>query len=731
MSLALIFCSQLHAQETASRPLIGLALSGGGTKAGAHIGVLRVLEENRVPIDFIAGTSAGAIIGSLYASGLSPDEIEFAIATIDWEDMLQDVPPRRDLPFRRKRDDFSYLVKYRPGYNHGSINLPLGLIQGQKVTQFFRRQLQAYSALQDFDALPIPLRVVATDLLNGQAVVIGSGDLALAVRASMSIPVVFAPVEMNGRRLIDGGPSNNLPIDVVRQMGADIVIAVDITAPLLLEDEIDSVLTVADQMTNILTQRTVRDRVATLSADDILIRPNLEGFGGLDFNRTLEVIEPGERAARAVQPALARLSLDAESYLAYRHARAVRPSATPKTIQAININNRSSISTDTIRSRLGFAVGDKVDESEIEQGITRVYGLELFQRIDYRIVPVESGAEIEVDAYPRPWGPNYLQFGLQLSQDFSQGSNFNIGIAYLQTEVNPLGGEWRAQLDIGERQGFSLDWYQPISYQSRYFVETEALIGRRSFRIFDQNVALADVRLDGWGGTFSAGTEVGRYGEFRLGWSRFTGNADVAVGVLDLPDDSIDTGEYFTTLSYDRIDNANFPRDGATASLSAYFSRRSAGADVDFEQLAGSLFAAHSFGAFSILASVAGGTTLDDDAPLQSQFLLGGLGRLSGYPANRFAGQHFGFASLTGYRRLNHSVWVPVYAGISLEAGNVWDTHEQIGIDNLRYAGAAYAGADTPLGPLYVAFGLAAGGENSVYLYLGNPFVTAGARPID
>ncbi|MDH4049556.1 MAG: patatin-like phospholipase family protein [Gammaproteobacteria bacterium] len=736
---ALLFCAglvfllatTLHAREAEHRPKIGLALSGGGTKAGAHIGVLRVLEENHVPIDYIAGTSAGAIIGSLYAAGLTLDEIEAAIAGIDWEDMLQDAPPRRDLPFRRKRDDFSYLVKYRPGYNNGSIELPMGLIQGQKVTQFFRRYLQPHSVSQDFDALPIPLRVVATDLVSGQAVVIGSGDLPLAVRASMSIPVLFAPVEIDGRRLIDGGPSNNLPIDVVRQMGADIVIAVDITAPLLAENGLDSVLAVADQMTNILTQRTVQDRVATLTPDDILIRPNLEEFGGMDFDSTLDVIEPGESAAREVQPALAMLSMDPENYRVYVRARLARPGSPEQTIRAININNRSSISTESIRSRLGFEVGDVVDQNEIEQGIAHVYGLELFERIDYRIVPGESGTDVMVDTYPRPWGPNYLQFGLELSEDFSQGSNFNIGIAYLQTEVNSMGGEWRAQFDFGERQGFSLDWYQPVSYRSQYFVEAEALIGRRNFRFFEQGEAQADVRIDGWGGTLSAGTEIGRYGEFRLGWSRYTGNAKVSVGTLDIPDPSVEAGEFFTALTYDRMDNPNFPRHGAAATVSGHFSRSAAGADADFEQISGSLFAVRSFGDNSILARLEGGTTLNDDAPLQSQFLLGGLGRLSGYPANRFAGQHFGVASLTAYRRLNRNLWLPVYAGFSLEAGNAWDTRDLVDIDDLRFAGAAYAGADTPLGPLYLAFGLAEHGENTIYLYLGNPFVSEGARPLD
>lgn len=731
VTLAFTISTTLHAAERGHRPAIGLALSGGGTKAGAHIGVLRVLEENRVPVDYIAGTSAGAIIGSLYAAGLSPDEIEAAVAGIDWEDMLQDAPPRRDLPFRRKLDDFNYLVKSRPGYNEGNIELPTGFVEGQKVVRFFRRHLGPYADTHDFDALPIPLRVVATDLVSGEEVVLGDGDLALAVRASLSLPVFFAPVEINGRQLIDGGPANNMPVNVVREMGADIVIAVDITSPLLTEEELDSVLTVADQMTNILIQRTVQEQVELLTDDDILIRPDLGGIGGLDFAKTLDPIPPGEAAARMAEPALARLAVGENEYREYAMARAFRPDVPVRTLKYVDINNHSSVSTEKIKARLGIEAGDVLDEYRIEQGIASVYGLDLFQRINYRIEDDEAGAGLIVDVVPKPWGPNYLQFGLELSEDFSQGSDFNLGIAYLQTEINSLGGEWRAQLDLGQREGLSVDWYQPVSHYSGFFVEAEAQLARRNFRFFEGDQALADLRVEGFGGTLSAGTEIGNYGEIRAGWSRFTGDGDITVGTLVPQDDSVEIGEYFTTLRYDRIDSTNFPRDGMYASLGGFWSRKTVGANTDFEQIGGSVYVANSWGDNTLLASIEGGSTLDDDAPLVSQFLLGGLGRLSGYPAHRFAGQHYALASITAYRRLISNLWVPVYAGLSVEAGNVWNDSSQISAGDLRFAGAVYGGADTPLGPLYVAWGLAQGGEDSVYLYLGNPFVSEGARPLD
>ncbi|MDJ0710063.1 MAG: patatin-like phospholipase family protein [Woeseiaceae bacterium] len=729
--LVLLGSGLSHALESDERPRIGLALSGGGTKAGAHIGVLRVLDENRVPIDYIAGTSAGAIIGSLYAVGLSPDEIEAAVADIDWDDMLEDSPARADLPFRRKRDSYNYLVKYRPGYNAGQISLPMGLVHGQKVVQFLRRHLDAYSHVRDFDELPIPLRVVATDLTNGDAIVIGDGDLALAVRASMSIPVFFTPVEIDGRRLIDGGAANNLPIDVVRQMGADVVIAVDITSPLLRDEELDSAVSVADQMINLLTQRTVQEQVAGLRADDILIKPDLEGIGGLDFSKTLNPIAPGEQAAQSALPALANLSLSEHAYKSHVVARGAPPLPKSQTFGFVHINNGSEISTEAIRSRLGISAGDPVDVETIEQGIAAIYGLDLFERVDYQFEHRESDVGIRVDVIPKRWGPGYLQFGLNLSEDFSQGSDFNLGVGYLRTAMNGLGGEWRAQLDLGERQGVSFDWYQPLDYRSRYFVEAEILARRRNFRFFERDDAIADLRVEGWGGSLSAGAEIGQSAELRLGWGRFTGDADVTVGVLDVPDDSVEIGELFAALTYDRLDNVNFPRHGAFGGIAAYWSREAAGSRSDFEQYVGGFSAAGSWGEYSVLAGLEGGTTPGDDAPLESQFLLGGLGRLSGYASNQFAGQHYGLASIAAYRRLSRNLWSPTYAGLSIEAGNAWDNSDLVSSGDLRFAGSAFVGTDTPIGPLYLAWGLAEGGNSTAYLYLGNPFIAAGARPLD
>ncbi|MEM7612498.1 MAG: patatin-like phospholipase family protein [Pseudomonadota bacterium] len=733
MLLIPALCGDVEACDSpqSGRPQVGLALSGGGSKAGAHIGVLRALEAQRIPIDCIAGTSAGAIIGSLYASGLAPQQIEAVVAGIDWSRILDDKPDRAELPFRRKRDSFSYLVKYRPGFKEGRLAIPTGLVQGQEVVQFLRRQYGPINETEDFSALPTPIRIVATDLETGDAVIIDRGDLAIAVRASMSVPVFFAPVERDGRLLVDGGPANNLPIDVVRAMGADIVIAVDITSPLLDNDELDSALTIADQLTNLLTQRNVITQLASLESQDILIAPELAGVGGLDFEQTLASVQSGIDATNRARRKLAPLSMSPPDYQAYLAGR-MQPSTTNSyKIARVEIRNGSGVSDTLIASRLGISAGDVVDSKAIESGMANIYGLELFQSVDYLLIPDANGAVLQLDVRPRPWGPDYLQFGLILSEDFSVGSDFNVGIAYLRTAVNELGGEWRAQLDLGELQGISFDWYQPISTRQRHFVQVESQIARRSFQFFDDGRLAANLRVEGWGTRLSLGTELGTNAEFRIGWNHFDGDARATVGVLPVSDRSVDVGEYFTSFQYDTLDNVSFPRSGLAGGIGAFWSREDAGGKSKFEQLVGASTWAKSIGEYTMLVGVEAGTTLDNNAPLESQFLLGGLGRLSGYSRNRFAGQHFALASLTGFRRLYKSRWAPTYAGLSVEAGNVWDDRDDIGRETLRFAGAIFVGSDTALGPVYLAWGFAEGGQDTVYLTLGNPYVVGGARPLD
>src|SRR5271168_868973 len=301
--------SSWAAADSPVRPRICLVLSGGGARGMAHIGVLKVLEDLQIPIDCIAGTSMGAIVGGLYASGMTAKQIDTTMRSLDWQEAFRDAPPRRDLAFRRKQDDRNFLVRLPLGLKHAKLLLPKGLIQGQKLQETLRQLTLPFSNSTEFDLLPTPFRAVATDLETGKAVPMDRGDLAIAMRASMSAPGVFAPVELDGRLLVDGGLAENLPISVAREMHADILIVSDVSFPLQTRAGLDSALSISNQMLAILVRKDSDRQRANLGSRDVLIEPNLGQAAVTDFTAPNNVIARGEEAGRGARDRLQELGV--------------------------------------------------------------------------------------------------------------------------------------------------------------------------------------------------------------------------------------------------------------------------------------------------------------------------------------------------------------------------------------------------------------------------------------
>ena len=434
-AISLTVASVTPAQETApsqepARPRIGLVLSGGGARGAAHIGVLKVLEEHRVPVDAIAGTSMGAVVGGLYASGLSAADIERVMTSVDWQDAFRDRPARKDLNFRRKLEDQNYLVKFPLGLKGRKFRLPRGLVQGQKLTQILRGATLPVAQIQDFDQLGIPFRAIATDIVTGDRVILGSGDLTTAMRASLSAPGVFAPVETDGRLLVDGGLSSNLPIDVAREMGVDLVIVVDCGFPLLERGKLDSVATVSQQMLAILIRHNTTEQRKTLTDRDVVIDPALGDFSSLDFASHTRAMKAGEEAARGATERLVALGVTDREYARIVAARAGHRNAPPD-IAFVTPAAGSERYTDAIDSLFGDQVGKTVDATHLGTRINALYGQGNLEIFDYRVVqgdPVagkEPDYGLELAARRNSWGPNYLRFGLQLQNDFEGNSSFN------------------------------------------------------------------------------------------------------------------------------------------------------------------------------------------------------------------------------------------------------------------------------------------------------------------
>lgn len=709
------------AAET-QRPKIGLALSGGGARGAAHVGVLRVLEELRIPIDCIAGTSMGSIIGGLYASGATPGEIEAALVDMDWDHIFDDRPPRDERSFRRKRDDDLYLVKARPGYSDGRIKLPSGMIQGQKFALALRELTLRAANTDDFDHLPIPYRAVASDIGTGRSVVLGTGDIALAMRASMAVPGVFAATVIDGRTLVDGGITDNLPVDVVRAMGADIVIAVDISTPLLPPEQVRNVLGITEQLTGILTRTNTERQIASLTAGDVLIVPDLGDIGSADFVRSAEAVATGRAAALTQRAALARLALSEADYRAHVAARRAAEPERP-IVEFVRIDNRSRLADGMIGERLHIREGEPLDTAQIEKDIGSIYGLELFESVGYSVVEDDGRTGVVIQARERSWGPDYLQFGVALSGDARGDNSYNFGLAYLKTGLNPLGGELRTGVQLGSEPIISVDWYQPLDYTSRYFIEPRAAHLRRTYNVYSADGdRLAEYRVTANQLELGIGREIDVYGEARLGYRWRRGDIDREVGEAVLREGGFESGTVFGRLWVDRLNNAYFPTRGYAGKLEYALFRKEFGNDTDLDQLQASVSHFHTAGAHTFGLGAQLNTTLEGAAAVQDRFRLGGFLHLSGYNQDAISGQHSALLTAMYYRRYARLRLLPWYVGASLEYGNVWEDRDDMAWDSGIAAGSVFVGADSPLGPLYLGYGHAERGRNAGFFYLGKTF---------
>lgn len=712
------------AQADTERSKVGLVLSGGGARGVAHIGVLKALEEMQVPIDCIVGTSVGSMVGGLYAAGYSPADIEKLMQDTDWNEAFTDRPERKYQTMRQKQIDSSFLIPHRVGMNRGEIQLPLGAIEGQHLDQILHRAMLAVKDIANFNKLPIPFRAVATDLVTGEEVVLAKGSLPDALRASMSVPGVFAPVEIDGRLLVDGGMANNLPINVARDLCADVVIAVDISSPMLSKDDLTSVLSVTEQVTNFLTRKNVEQQVATLGPDDIFLVPDLEGYSSADFDNALSLVQKGYDSVRLQSAAISGLTEN--GYDRYASLKDLKErEANPFIIEFIDVNNNSILNDAIIRSRVNLEIGEPLDLDKLERSLDDIYGIDIFQSVTYDLVHQDDGRTgVAINARARGWGPNYLQFGLRVSDDFAGNSDYTLGAAYTRNALNSLGGELRVDVTIGQEDLFELDFYQPIDRDARWFIEPRVYYSRNILNVFSGNQLRDQIELQGPGTAFAIGRNLSSTNVLLAEYKYGRGDIDVILGADELSTDSFELGELNIEHYHDSLDNLWFPNQGYRSNLGYRLSRKSLGSSANYEQAFGNFSGAWSIGKNSLLFRLEGGYSFEDQTPLERWWELGGFGRLSGLIPEQLAGPNYGLASLAYYRRLNEVELAPVYAGFTLETGNVWENQSAIDFDNLVYSGSLFLGVDTPIGPFFLAWGHADSGESTFYFYLGNPYST-------
>jgi NTE family protein len=720
----LLLAQALHAAE-GERPRVGLVLSGGGARGAAHVGVLKVLDEMHVPVDAIAGTSMGAVVGGLYASGMSGAEIETLIRSVNWQDAFRDRPPREELGFRRKQDERNFLVRFALGVKDTGFVLPPGLVQGQKLEQVLRNAALPVAEIQRFDRLPIPFRAIATDLETGQPVVMDSGDLVTAMRASMSAPGVFSPAQRDGRMLVDGGLVDNLPIDTARAMGVDVLIVVDVSFPLYQRAELTSPLEVTNQAFAILIRSRTLEEREKLRPTDIVLDPALGRFTSADFSRVPEALRAGEESARGSAATLAKLSLSDADYRDYLAKRSTRSTELPL-IEFVRADSASAQYDPLIQETMKDLVGKQLDKELVRSKLSSLYALDRFETIDYSLVDDDAGrAGLQLDLRRKSWGPNYVRMGLNLEDDFEGNSRYNAAVRFIATELNALGGEWLTDIQIGENPKFFTEFYQPLSLASRYFIAPQFDFEERSVFELRNNDRVAEYRVREVSGGVDFGREISNWGEIRFGVHRGTGHRRVLIGDPSLTATEFDRGGYFTRFSYDKLDSIFFPRHGQQFDIEWSAQRENIGADSDFDIVRTSWLIARSFDRHTFIFWTDEGTTVDALATPENSFTLGGFLNLSGLTPGFLSGPHYAIGRLIYYRRVGRGgsgvLDLPAYAGVSVEAGNTWLDRKDM-FSDMRLNGSVWFGLDTPLGPVYLAVGADEGGDKAFYLFLGRTF---------
>ena len=707
-------------------PRIGLVLSGGGARGLAHIGVLKVLDELRVPIDCIAGTSMGGIVGAIYATGVPIEEMESRVRAIDWKSAFQDRPNRSLMTARRKQEESGYLARPEFGFRDGELQTPRGLLYGQSIEALFADLAPGGYGTDDFTKLPFPFKAVATDIATGTPVVLEKGSLVQAMRATMSIPGVMAPVQIDGQYLLDGGLVQNLPVQVAREMCADVVIAVNLGTPLLKPSEVTSLFTVSAQMINILTEQNVRASLASLGPRDILVAPQLGDIGAGSFDRADAAIAAGAAATRLHEHTLRGLALPAEQY---RARLAARRSATRPELAAdeVRVAPTRRVNPAVLAADIRVEPGEPAGLEDIERSVQQIYSRGDFETVGVRMLRDGDRRIALIEPIEKAWGPHYLRFGLSLYANVGGEAGFTLLARSNQTWLNRLGAEWVNQVQIGQSAGFLSEFFQPLGVGSPWFVAPRARYLRDDPNIYLGDSKLATYQLIQTRVGIDLGRQFGTLGEARVGLLAGRSRFEIDVGIPGLPATSNADNGWTARVDLDKLDSFTFPTTGQRARFDLFAPTPSLGADSRYTRAQFEWVGASTWRNNTLAAEVLLGGGLGSGAiPGGDSFTLGGFQRLSGYDYQRFRAEGIAFGSLN-YRRVIRpplglelgGIVDRVYAGASLEAARLRRSFDPATPDDNYYSGSLYLAADTALGPMFIAYGQGLAGNWTLWFSIG------------
>ncbi|MCS6173909.1 NTE family protein rssA [Shewanella baltica] len=731
---SIILCLCMTPSMAAERLKIGVVLSGGGAKGAAHVGVLKILEEHNIPVDYIAGTSIGAYVAGMYSLGYSASEVEAIMMGVDWDSGYSDTIPRNILSYRDKQLRDRYNIPLNIGYNEGQVRAPSGLLRGQTMSQLLRQSTDLVQQFGNFDDLAIPYRAVATDLETSLPVVISHGSMVKAMQASATVPGALQPAQIEGKLLVDGGIANNMPVDVVKAMGADIIIAVDIGSPLVKKDKLDSTIAVLDQLSNFLTNASTEKQKLLLTDKDVLIRPAIDALSTTDFTIMPLALTLGKEAANGQLDKLSSMSVSPEEYAAYVEAKKAKGKLlmadVRHSVNEIVFDNQSKVSLNLLTETLNIKPGQAVSKDELNEALKRIYSLNKFERVDAEFVEGEDGRVLTVTTKAKSWGPNYFQLGFNWEDDFNSESAISFDMAYTMTDLTFNGGEWRNEIKLGMEKLFATEFYQPLDRDQQFFSRARYQYDTRNWDLYDNNNRLLTFDKKTHTIELGIGYNYTSQGMIELGLVAEKG-AIINDAWLSRDLDFSSYGAYFR-FGYDSLDSISFPTSGNRVTLNVYVRNEDFDDIIDDNQneysvqIEADWKGALSVGNHAFVGKASISTNDNDGMNTLHLSELGGFLNLSGYHKDSLTGAHKVFGAFVYQYDLGRDALgmtdYPLYLGWSLEAGNVWDERSEVTLTDLIYASSLYIGTDTSMGPAAIGFGITDLGDKSFYLFVGKNF---------
>ena len=710
-----------------SRPSVGVAFGGGSARGIAHVGVIRWLEEHRIPIDAAAGTSMGGLIGGAYASGMDAAELETFIASLDW-DQLFGASSFAHKNIRRKADARAYPARLEFGLR-GGIVPPTALNNGEYVELLLGRIAAPYFDLRDFDDLPTPFRTVAVDLLSAQPVVMRSGSLADAMRATMSLPLIFPPVELNGQVLIDGGTMNNVPADVVKAMGATRAIAVNVGDLSDREGVSYTMFGVAGTTLDAMMRASTR---RAITAADVVIDVPLEQYGSLDWRRAADLIEEGYRAAEAMRERLLPLAVSEADFESWRRARQARRRTALPAPAFIELDGFVTGDAKRLTALLARHVGAPLDVDAVEQDIALVTGLDRYQTVVWRLIHDGGrGIGLGIQGRVKPYAPPFMMLGVNLENTTSSDFRTTLTARYLAFDVAGSGSELRLDGTIGSDPSVGVELYRPIG-PTPLFVAPYAGVRRATFNLIVDDAVIARYRQTVARLGVNTGVNLGARSDLRFGAYVGRSTASIQVGDPGFPELSgAETGAELV-WRLDTQDSPVVPSGGSQSEVRV--SRVFTGPDVAVDgetlnfdtSLTQFSATANRFWSLGprhrVFVSGAVGTSFDATPLPTEQFALGRPFRLGAYATGEIRGPHYYVASggyLRRVGRLPDFLGGAIFAGGWLENGDAFDEWEHAG---WRTNGGVGLVMDTIVGPVILAGSWSFDGRWRTYLGIGRAF---------